>query len=77
MADDEQHLNDLAERYTAMCVRKWAERGLPAAALGSAFVAWGLTAASAESTPAEVAEGLQRIADVIMDGEPPAPRHLI
>lgn len=77
MADDEQHINDLAERFTAVCVRKWVERGLAPAALGSAFVAWGLAAASAESTPAEVAEGLQRIADVIMDGEPSPPRHLI
>lgn len=73
----EEHLNALADRFTIMCAHKWRERGLPVKALASAFVAWGLSEASQDATPTEVAEGLQRIADEIMEGEPTAPRHLI
>lgn len=55
----------LAEAYLHECVSAWERRGLPITDLAAAAVTWGLQTASAEASPAEVAEGLQRMADAI------------
>lgn len=74
---DDRNLAELADRFTDMCVRKWVERGLPPEPLAASFSAWGLMQASAEASPTEVAEGLQRLADEIVTQAPEPPKHLI
>lgn len=70
---------DLADRFLNEAAQQWAAKGLPLTDLASAAVTWGLRIATAESSPSEVVEGLQRIADAI-SCDPSAdirPRHLI
>ncbi len=71
-------VEELAVRYLEVCVRLWAARGLPSHPLASAFTAWGLNSASAEASPGEVADGLERIAETVReldDALPPALKH--
>lgn len=70
---------DLAERFLNEAAQQWAAKGLPLTDLASAAVIWGLRVATAESTPSEVIEGLQRIADAIAAdaGADIRPQHLI
>ncbi len=70
-------LDQLADRFVIEVANAWAGKGLPLNALANAVTAWGLSYATAEATPAEVAEGLQRMADAVMEGSPRSPRGLI
>lgn len=65
--NDTSDIDDLADRYIQQCAKHWARRRLPLNALAAAVTTWGLRYASEEATPAEVAEGLQRMADAIME----------
>lgn len=70
-------LDPLAAAFLLRAASAWERNGLPLTTFASACVTWGLQVATAEATPAEVAEGLQRMADAIIESDPLPPRHLI
>ncbi|WP_426031025.1 hypothetical protein [Caulobacter sp. DWP3-1-3b2] len=59
---------DLAERYAALVISKWAARGLPVAALAAELLVSGLRETTRHERPGNVAESLERMADAIRDG---------
>lgn len=70
-------LDSLADRYILQCAQVWERKGLPVAAFATAATTWGLQFAIAEASPSEVAEGLQRMADAVIQQNGDVPRHLI
>lgn len=71
-----EDLDPLATAFVMRAATAWEKNGLPLTTFASACVTWGLQVATAEATPAEVAEGLQRMADAIMEANPRSPRGL-
>ncbi|HEV2082799.1 MAG TPA: hypothetical protein VGR32_10150 [Brevundimonas sp.] len=69
--------DELAAAFLERMASVWERHRLPLSSLAVACVTWGLQKASAEASPAEVAEGLQRIADTILESGDLRPRHLI
>lgn len=65
---DTPSLDPLAAAFVLRAARAWESNGLPMTAFASACVTWGLQVATAEASPSEVAEGLQRMADALMEG---------
>ena len=75
---DTPDLDTLAASFVVRAAESWTSNGLPLAAFATACTVWGLQAAAADEGPAEVAAGLQRMADAIMEAAPPIERrHLI
>lgn len=70
-------LDALSDDFVQRCAQAWERKGLPLSALATAATTWGLQYATAEASAAEVAAGLQRMADVILSAAPAHPRHLI
>ena len=70
-------LDDLADRFILQCALAWEGKGLPLNAFATAATTWGLQFAIAEASPSEVAEGLQRMADAVIQQNGDVPRHLI
>lgn len=73
---DTPPLDPLASAFVLRAAQAWERNGLPLTAFASACVTWGLQVATAEATPAEVAEGLQRMADAILEAAPRSPKGL-
>lgn len=74
---DTPSLDPLSTAFVIRAAQAWESKGLPLSAFASACVTWGLQVATVEATPAEVAEGLQRMADAIMEAASDTPRRLI
>ncbi len=71
-------IDEFASDFLERAIAAWRAWGLPDAALATACTTWGLETASREEGPAEVAAGLQRMADAIMEAHPaPERKHLI
>lgn len=71
------HLDALSDDFIQQCAEAWERKGLPLSALATAATTWGLQHATAEASAADVAAGLQRMADAILSAAPAQPRHLI
>lgn len=71
-------VDTLAASFLERAAESWEKNGLPKAAFATACTVYGLQTAAAEEGPEEVAAGLQRMADAIMESAPVRqPRHLI
>ena len=58
-------LDDMAERFVAMCVTRWTAMGLPVAVLATALISHGLTVAVEVEGNTEVAAAMRRWATVL------------